>query len=66
MIKYKKIFANRSNIMTCENYLCIYQQNNECTLDKIELDIQGSCQECVYISPSNDVLDREKKKILCD
>ena len=52
--------------MTCENYLCIYQQKNKCTLDKIELDIQGSCQECVYISPSNDVLDREKKKILCD
>lgn len=35
--------------MFCENEFCIYQENRQCILDKISLDIQGRCKECIYI-----------------
>ncbi len=35
--------------MNCENNFCIYQQNNKCLFDEIELDITGICQSCIYV-----------------
>ncbi len=36
--------------MKCENYFCIYENKGICILDIIELDIQGQCKECIYVS----------------
>lgn len=36
--------------MKCENIFCIYWSNNDCILGKITLDIQGTCQKCIYIN----------------
>ncbi len=36
--------------MNCALTLCIYQLNNKCTLDSIEIDETGSCSSCIYIN----------------
>ncbi len=35
--------------MTCENVFCIYQRNNECVLEEINLDITGACIDCIHV-----------------
>ncbi len=50
--------------MKCENYLCIYQADGICTLDEVQLDITGSCMECVYIELDDSVLTESKQKLL--
>ena len=47
--------------MKCENYFCIYQKNGECVFDSIEIDIQGSCKDCIYIN-----VDEEKLQLYKD
>jgi len=42
--------------MICENRFCLYQENNECQVSHIELDITGLCRTCVYV-------DIEEKKL---
>ncbi len=49
--------------MNCENYLCIYENNGQCILDKIELDIVGLCKECIYIDISNKDLKTKKQEM---
>lgn len=34
--------------MKYDNEFCVYQKNDECTLDEIELDISGLCTTCIY------------------
>lgn len=55
------IYFFRVILMNCENFLCIYEKNNKCLLDTINLDILGQCTNCVYISIENDLLDTLKK-----
>ena len=43
-------------IMICENRFCLYQENNECQVSHIELDITGLWRTCVYV-------DIEEKKL---
>ncbi len=47
--------------MTCENFLCIYQRNNECVLDEINLDITGTCADCIYVDISQEKLKELKE-----
>ena len=35
--------------MRCENNFCIYWKDKSCILDEISLDIQGQCEDCIYI-----------------
>lgn len=48
--------------MKCENYLCIYEENEVCTLNNIELDVQGQCKECIYIKISERELQQLKQQ----
>ncbi|MDP4120057.1 MAG: hypothetical protein Q8876_03255 [Bacillota bacterium] len=50
--------------MYCENLFCIYFENEKCTLDEISLNIQGLCQECIYVSIYKEILNEERQKIL--
>ena len=36
--------------MQCENDFCIYNETNECLLEKIEVDNIGMCESCIKIS----------------
>lgn len=46
--------------MTCENILCIYQKNNKCILNEINLDITGTCVNCIYVDLSEETLSELK------
>ena len=50
--------------MKCENMFCIYQENDECFLKETELDITGSCKNCIYINIPEKELSRKKEEIL--
>ena len=45
----------------CENYLCIYEKENNCTLEQITLDITGACTDCMYVEIKKEELERLKK-----
>lgn len=49
-------------IMRCENLFCIYEREGECLLDVIDLDMQGGCNECVYVDIDKDYLEKIKKQ----
>ena len=48
--------------MDCENEFCIYQKDDKCTLDKISLDFQGICNECIYVNLDDALLKELKEK----
>ncbi|MBQ9355592.1 MAG: hypothetical protein IJT84_07950 [Clostridia bacterium] len=50
--------------MKCENYFCIYETNGNCILKEISLDVNGICEECIYPSISQELLEKEKKRVL--
>ena len=50
--------------MKCENIFCVYQKNDECILEEIELDILGQCRECIYIDLPDDIINEQKNKKL--
>ena len=49
--------------MECLNNFCIYQKDDKCMLDEIELDINGSCTECIYPDIPTHILEYEKEKL---
>ena len=48
--------------MKCENCFCIYEENGFCRLESVELDIQGQCKECIYLSIDENILKKLKEK----
>lgn len=50
----------------CENEFCIYQKQNKCVLKSVQLDIQGNCENCLYINIEEDTLTHLKEKLLED
>ena len=50
--------------MTCENVFCIYQRDNKCILEKIDLDITGVCTDCIYVDIEQKTLNKFKEKQL--
>ncbi len=50
--------------MYCQNLFCVYYEDEKCTLDEITLDIHDGCQECIYVSIEDEMLKRERQKIL--
>ena len=50
--------------MRCENLYCMYWSCDRCTLDKISLNVVGSCEECIYVSIPEEVLQRERERAL--
>ena len=50
--------------LSCQNEFCIYQKKGTCILEKIQLDIQGNCTDCIYISVKEETLNNLKEKHL--
>ena len=50
--------------LSCDNEFCIYQKQGTCILEKVELDIQGNCVDCICISLKEDDLNNLKEKLL--
>ncbi len=51
-------------VVLCENEFCIYQKNNICTLDKIELNSMGICDSCIQIDLEPREVNSRKKVLL--
>ena len=52
--------------MRCANIFCVYWSDGECSLEEISLDIQGNCEECVYINIDIKELDNRRTQMLKD
>lgn len=52
------------DVMKCENLFCIYQSDDNCLLEHIDLDIQGQCKECIYPDIDEEYLKKLKEKYL--
>ena len=50
--------------MKCENIFCVYYDKGICSLQTTTLDIQGSCQECIYVSISEESLSKKRNEFL--
>ena len=50
--------------MYCENRYCVYNFEDYCTLDEQTLDIQGRCEECLYIPFTDQQLKKAREHYL--
>ncbi len=50
--------------MLCEQELCIYQNDGQCTLQTIHIDRLGQCAECVYPDINKQYLKKIKHDFL--
>ena len=50
--------------MECENSLCIYERDRKCILEKISVNMLGICDDCIYPSIDDEVLNSLKEKTL--
>ncbi|WP_325214269.1 hypothetical protein [Oscillibacter sp.] len=50
--------------VTCGNQFCIYWSDDACTLERIDLDDQGGCIDCMPIKLSEEFLARKRKELL--
>lgn len=51
--------------MRCENMFCIYWNKGNCELKGISLDIQGKCQDCIYVDIEENELEIKREKMKC-
>ena len=49
--------------MECLNEFCIYQKDDKCILDEIEIGTSGICQSCIYPNIPPEILEQEKEKL---
>ena len=50
--------------MQCDNRFCVYWSLKECTLDEVELDIQGNCLDCIYVDIDENLLIKKRYEML--
>ncbi len=49
--------------MKCHNQLCIYQEEDQCMLEEIELDAWGRCENSIATILHRTALKEEKKAL---
>ena len=50
-------------VKICENHFCIYWEDNQCVLKSISLDIQGICQDCIYVELEQFTMDNAREQM---
>lgn len=50
--------------MKCDNYFCVYWEKEVCILSEITLNIQGRCEECIYVDIDEVVLRDRREDML--
>lgn len=50
--------------MLCKNVFCIYWQQENYILSKVSMDIQGRCEECIYVDIDEDRLEKDRNQTL--
>ena len=49
--------------MKCDNSFCVYQENDECILEEINIDTTGKCDSCIFINISDTDLYKYKNQL---
>ena len=49
--------------MKCEDHLCIYWREDNCTLSRISVDYTGHCSECIHVDFPEEELEQERKRL---
>jgi len=52
--------------MNCANDYCLYNKDYKCTLDEINIDSTGRCDDCIIVRIDEKILADEKKRQLND
>ncbi len=50
--------------MRCEYEFCIYNKNNKCLLENINIDSLGLCADCILPDIDPSILQQAKNKVL--
>ena len=50
--------------MDCANDYCLYNKGYKCTLDGVNINSRGHCDECIMVSIDTDLLDEAKERQL--
>ena len=50
--------------MECRYEFCLYNQKNECTLQKISINEAGLCEDCIAVSLDTEMLAEQKNQQL--
>jgi len=48
--------------LNCANDYCLYNKGYECTLDEVNIDSTGHCDECILVNIDKDVLEAMKER----
>ena len=62
--KYAILYVKEGEFMRCENIFCVYWDGDACSLAEIELDIQGKCKACLYVSVDEGTLAQKRQEFL--
>ncbi len=46
--------------MKCDNKICIFQKNEECLRNAIEIDYRGNCKNMIFMRVTQDNLELNK------
>nr|WP_122012295.1 hypothetical protein [Maliibacterium massiliense] len=49
--------------ITCQDTLCIYEQDGKCLLDRISLDNRATCEACIEVEMGQAQRDAEKRRL---
>jgi len=50
--------------VNCAYEYCLYNKDYKCTLDGVEIDSQGHCDDCIMVKIDKDVFNAEKERQL--
>jgi len=50
--------------LNCANDYCLYNKEFKCTLEEVNIDSMGICDDCILVNIDNDVLATEKVRQL--
>ena len=60
----KYILSKGDNFMSCENQWCLYNDEECCTVESIEINSYGMCASSIMMHFNNDVMREEKARQL--
>ncbi len=59
----KNIENEVSNPICCQNVFCIYWKQEHCLLDRLSIDQQGLCTNCIYVDIPDSYLDKKRSHL---
>jgi len=58
------MIIKKSSKMNCANVYCIYNKDYKCSLDGINIDSTGRCDDCIMVRFDAETIQMEKERQL--